>query len=143
MHLADGIEFWIVRKGDDLSKVAPEVMGAILGHRDDKKCLFCGDGHEIGAVIVTAWREPETNIYTTSICVDCAKRDDKKLAERMQQEVSSGFLAHVKMLDELEAMGLLETIGIDPVTGSKRRRLSAKGRELADLEDEAERPSKH
>jgi len=51
----------------------------------------------------------------------------------MQQEVSSGFLAHVKMLDELEAMGLLETVEIDPVTGGKRRRITDKGRAVVKI----------
>jgi hypothetical protein len=35
------IEFWIVRKGDDPWKVAPEVGDAISGH-SPRKCLFCG-----------------------------------------------------------------------------------------------------
>ena len=43
MHM---IEFWIMRKDEDARKVAPEVGGAILRHRDNGKCLFCGDGHE-------------------------------------------------------------------------------------------------
>jgi hypothetical protein len=53
------IEFWIVRKGEDARKVAPEVAEAILEHPDNKKCLFCGDGHEIGAVIAFSLRAPD------------------------------------------------------------------------------------
>src|SRR5262245_46527701 len=46
MHM---IDFWIVRKGEDAWKVAPEVGDAILRHPDNGKCLFCGDGHHIVA----------------------------------------------------------------------------------------------
>ena len=49
------IEFWIVRKGEDARKVAPEVAEAILEHPDNQKCMFCSDGHEIGAVIAFCW----------------------------------------------------------------------------------------
>ena len=98
-------------------------------------------------MIAFCWRGPNADIYTAEICMHCAGHSDEKLAGMTQQTVFPDRVARMldieKACDELEAMGLLETIGIDPVTGSKRRRLSAKGRELADLEDEAERPSKH
>ena len=58
------IEFWIVRKGEDPWKVAPEVSDGISAHPDNGKCLFCGDGHEIGAVIAFCWREPNAEICT-------------------------------------------------------------------------------
>ena len=61
------IEFWIVRKDEDPCKVAPEVDDAILQHPNNGKCLFCGDGHEIAAVMAFCWREPDANIYTAGI----------------------------------------------------------------------------
>ena len=98
-------------------------------------------------MIAFCWRGPNAD-YTAEICMHCAGHSDEKLAEMTQQRAFPDrvacMLELIKACDELEAMGSLETIGINPVTGSKRRRLSAKGRqELADLEDEAERPSKH
>jgi hypothetical protein len=126
------IDFWIVRKGEDARKVAPEVAEAISRRHDNKKCLFCGDGHETGAVIAFCW--PDDDIYTAEICMDCAKHSDEKLAEMTQQEVFpervAGLREFTQTADELEALGLLETVGIDPVTRSKRRRITAKGREL-------------
>jgi len=84
------IEFWIVRKGKDAWKLAPEVGGVISGHPDNGKCLFCGDGHEIMAVIAFCWREPDAHIYTAGICMGCeARYSDQKLAEMTQQEVFS------------------------------------------------------
>src|SRR5262249_31276551 len=53
---ADGIDFWVVRKGEDAYKVAPEVADEILEHPNDGVCLFCGDGHKISAVIGFRWR---------------------------------------------------------------------------------------
>jgi hypothetical protein len=46
---ADGIDFWVVRKGEDAYKVAPEVADEISEHPNDGVCLFCGDGHKISA----------------------------------------------------------------------------------------------
>jgi len=139
------IEFWIVRKSEDAWQVAPEVADAISEHPDNKKCLFCGDGHETGAVIAFCW--PDDNIYTAGICMDCAKHSDEKLAEMTQQEVFPDRVARrresTQAADELEAMGLLETVEIDPVTRQKRRRISAKGRKQLDLEDLAKHRSKH
>ena len=37
------------------------------------------------------------------------------------------------LCEKLEATGLLETVGTDPVTGSKVRRITAKGKERPDL----------
>jgi hypothetical protein len=130
------IDFWIVRKGEDAWKVAPAVGDAISEHPDNKKCLFCGDGHEIGAVIAFCWREPEAEICTAGICVDCAGHDDEKLVEMTQQEVFPDRverLLYIEALcEKLEAAGLLETMGTDPVTGSKVRRITAKGKECPD-----------
>jgi HEAT repeat protein len=39
--------------------------------------------------------------------------------------------------------GLLETVGIDPITGSKRRKLTSAGREQAELEAQAKHATKH
>ena len=70
-------------------------------------------------------------------CVRCAGHDDEKLAEMTQQEVFPDWVEHllsiIKLCDELEAMGLIETVGIDPVGGSKVRRMTAKGREHPEL----------
>jgi hypothetical protein len=127
------IDFWIVRKGEDAWKVAPEVGNVISEHPDNKKCLFCGFPHEIGAVIAFCWREPDAEIYTAGICVDCAGHNDEKLAEMTQQwvfpERVALLLSILEIFDEMEAMGLVETVGIDPVTGQKRHRLTAKGRQ--------------
>jgi hypothetical protein len=139
MHM---IEFWIVRKGEDAWKVAPEVGDAILRHPDNGKCLFCGDGHKIVAVIAFCWRESDADLYTAGICMDCeARHSDEQLAEKTQQEVFADRVAFVlsieRTCDQMEAEGLLKTVGIDPITGSKRRQLTSAGRERADLEARA------
>ena len=82
------IDFWIVRKGEDSWKVAPAVGDAISEHPDNRKCLFCGDGHEIGAVIAFCWREPGAEICTAGICVDCARHDDATLVEMSNKRCS-------------------------------------------------------
>ena len=65
----------------------------------------------------------------------------------VQQEVFPDLLEVARSIaevtDQMEARGLLETIGIDPITGSKRRRLTAKGRECADLEAQVKEATKH
>jgi hypothetical protein len=141
------IEFWIVRKGDDPWKVAPEVADAISGH-PPRKCLFCGEGQEIIAVIAFHWRAPDAHLYTAGLCQRCeAGHGDENLAEMVQQEVFPDLLAVARSIeevcDQMEAKGLLETMGIDPITGSKRRRLTAKGRESADLEARVKEATKH
>ena len=141
------IEFWIVRKGEDPWKVAPEVGDAILEHPDNGKCLFCGDDHEIVAVIAFCWREPDANLYTAGICMGCAARhSDEKLAAMTQQEVFPDRVARMLSIeeacDQLEAMGLLET-DIDLVTGFKRWRVTAKGREQDALEAQAKDATQH
>jgi hypothetical protein len=128
------IEFWIVRKGDDPWKVAPEVGDAVSGHTEDGKCLFCGESQEIIAVIAFCWRAPEADLFTAGLCRRCeAGHSDEKLAEMVQQKVFPDFLALARSIeevsDQMEGRGLLETTGIDPITGSKRRRLTANGRE--------------
>ena len=80
------IEFWIVRKGEDTRKVAPEIADAISEHPDNQKCMFCSDDHEIGAVIAFRWM-PGASIYTARICVNCMKHSDEKLAEMAQEKV--------------------------------------------------------
>jgi len=76
-----------------------------------------------------------------------ARYSDQKLAEMTQQEVFSDRVAHllsiVEACDQMEAMGLLETVGLDPITGLKQRQLTAKGRELAELEAQAKEATKH
>jgi hypothetical protein len=125
MHLAEGIEFWIVRKGEDPYKVAPKVADEISKHPDNRECFFCGESHEIGAVIAFYLREPEADAYTAGIFVDCAKHDDEKLAERTHRV--EGLREYMQMSDELEEMGFLETTGIDPITGERQRRITDKG----------------
>jgi hypothetical protein len=144
------IEFWIVRRGEDPWTVAPEAGDAISRHRhrSKTKCLFCGDGPEIAAVMAFCWREPDARIYTAGICMVCeAKHSDEELAEMTQQEVFPERVADVLALEEvaieLEAEGIVETVGIDPISGQRRRRLTAKGRERAELEAQAEDATKH
>ena len=139
------IEFWIVLKGEDAWKVAPEVAAAISAHPDsNKKCLLCGEDHESAAVIAFCWREPDADICTAGTCMHCAGHSDEQLAQMTQQRVFRDPVVRMieKTCDEFEAMGLLETVGIDPVTGLKQRRLTAKGQEKDDLEAEAKRLSK-
>jgi hypothetical protein len=69
------------------------------------------------------WREPDTDLYTAGICQRCeAGHSDEKLSEMVQQEVFSDRVARLRSIeevsDEMEARGLLETIGLDPITGS-------------------------
>jgi hypothetical protein len=140
------IEFWIVRKGEDAWKVAPVVGDAIARHPDNGKCLFCGDGHKIVAVIAFCWREPDAVIYTAGICMGCeALHSDERLAEMTQQEVFPDRVALVLSIeqacDQMESEGLLQTVGIDPITGSKRRKLTYAGR--AELEAQANQATKH
>ena len=144
------IEFWIVRRGEDPWTVAPEVGDAISRHRhrSKTKCLFCGDGHEIAAVMAFCWRAPDARIYTAGICMGCvAKHSDEELAEMTQQEVFAERVAHMlaveKVTSELEAEGIIEAVGIDPINGLKRWGLTAKGRERAELLAQAEDATKH
>jgi hypothetical protein len=141
------IEFWIVRKGEDAWKVAPEVGDAILRHPDNGKCLFCGDGHKIVAVIAFCWREPDAELYTAGNCIDCkARHSDEQLAEKTQQEVFADRIACLldieRECDQMEAEGLLKTVGIDPITGSKRRQLTSAGRKAA-AQAQAKQATKH
>ena len=145
MHM---IDFWIVRKGEDAWKVAPEVGDAILRHPDNGKCLFCGDGHHIVAVIAFCWREPGADIYTAGICMGCeALHSDEKLTEMTQQEVFPDRVALVLSIeqtcDQMEAQGLLKTVGVDPITGSKRRQVTSAGRQQAEVEAQAKQARKH
>jgi hypothetical protein len=79
--------FWIVRKGEDPYKVAPEVAGAIadelLEPFDNKECAFCANKAPSAAVIA---HRVGTDLYTASICADCARMSDEQLAEKTQQE---------------------------------------------------------
>ena len=47
-----------------------------------------------------------------------------------------------EVCSQLEAMGWVET-GTDPISGSKRYRLTAKGREQAEFEAQAKKGKKH
>jgi len=136
MHQAEGIDFWIVRQGEDAYKVAPEVADEISEHPNDGVCLFCGDGHKISAVIAFRWRVDAgmcavKTCGTGGICVDCARHSDEKLAEMILHALPDRDARQHSVMEEMEAMGLLETVG-DPITGSKQRRLTAKGQ--AELE---------
>jgi hypothetical protein len=111
------IDFWIVRRGENAQNIAPDIYKLILKHPDRKKCLFCGDGHEIGAVVAFCWREPGAEILTTGICADCAGHEDDKLAEMTGKEVFPEWFTFVKCLDELKAMGLIERVEDNPATG--------------------------
>jgi hypothetical protein len=86
-QLTRQIDFWVVRKGEDPYKVAPEAADAIAQFPRENVCLFCGFDHETGAMVAFRWREdPETQIYAAEICVDCAKHSNEKLAELTEQE---------------------------------------------------------
>jgi predicted Fe-S protein YdhL (DUF1289 family) len=94
MSKAEGIDFWIVRKGEDPYKVAPEVANIISEdiskHPNDRKCMFCGDGCELAAIAairVRIYSEQKlvTNVATAGLCVDCAKHGDEKLAWLTQE----------------------------------------------------------
>ena len=74
------IGFWIVRKGENMGEIPPEVRDAISAHPHNK-CLFCGEGRELGAVVAFRGREPKTPIGTARVCTACAQHDDEKLAE--------------------------------------------------------------
>ena len=68
-------KFWIVRKGEDARKVAPEVADAIANHPDSNpQCLCCGRDHLRAAVM--AWREQDF-IMTAGVCVYCAQPSSK------------------------------------------------------------------
>src|SRR5262249_49234126 len=92
--------------------------------------------HGSAAVIAFCLREPNADIYTAGICTHCARHSDEQLAQMTQQKVFRDLFVRMleKMCDEWEATGLLETVGIDPVTGLKQRRLTAKGWEKAEAE---------
>jgi hypothetical protein len=95
MSKAEGINFWIVRKGEDPHKVAPEVAHIIAKdiseHPNDKTCMFCGDGCELAAIVAIQIRiyfeqsdELVTNVATAGLCADCAKHGDEKLTRLTQ-----------------------------------------------------------
>jgi hypothetical protein len=89
MHQTKRIDFWIVREGEDPYEVAPKAAGAlaeeILEPRN-KVCLFCPNKAQSVAVIAFRLHEPGADIYTTSICEDCARMSDEQLAEKTRQE---------------------------------------------------------
>jgi hypothetical protein len=71
------IDFWIVRKGEDARKVAPEdIADAIANHPDSNpQCLLCDDDHFSAAV--GAFRSPEDGVICTAgVCAICAGRSD-------------------------------------------------------------------
>jgi len=73
--------------------------------------------------------------------VDCARHSDEKLAEMILHALPDRDARQHSVMEEMEAMGLLETVEIDPVTGEKRRQITAKG--LAELEAQERDRSKH
>ena len=89
------IDFWVVRKGEDTQKVAPEIADAISEHPDNQKCMFCSDAHEIGGMIAFRWM-PGASIYTARICVNCMKHSDEKLAEMAQEKVFPDRVAEIE-----------------------------------------------
>jgi|SRR5215831_5263734 len=105
------IDFWIVRKGEDAHNleweiakaigvepdysVDPEVAKALSEHSDNQKCMFCSDGHEIGATIAFRWMRG-ASIYTAQICANCAKHSNKTLAEMTQQKVFPDRIASIE-----------------------------------------------
>jgi len=52
--------------------------------------------------------------------VDCARHSDEKLAEMILHALPDRDARQHSVMEEMEALGLLETVEIDPVTGSKR-----------------------
>jgi hypothetical protein len=70
------------------------------------------------------------------------RHDRRRFATKKHASVA-GLREFTRTADELEALGLLETVEIDPVTGSKRRQITAKGRKLFDLNAQAKHRSKH
>jgi hypothetical protein len=86
--MTEQIDFWIVRKGDNLDEVASEAVDAITQFPRENVCLFCGFDHKTGAIVAFRWREdPDAYIYAAEFCVDCAKHSNEKLAELAEQEL--------------------------------------------------------
>jgi hypothetical protein len=85
--MTEQIKFWVVREGEDPYKVAPEVAGAIadelLEPFDNKECAFCANKAPSAAVIA---HRVGADIYTASVCVDCARMSDEQLAEEARQD---------------------------------------------------------
>src|SRR5262249_58089884 len=106
-------------------KVAPEVADEISEDGKEGVWLVCGDGHKISEVIAFRWRVDAgvcavKTCGTGGICVDCARHSDEKLAEMILHALPDRDARQHSVMEEMEAMGLLETVGIDPITGSKR-----------------------
>jgi hypothetical protein len=95
------INLWIIRKGEDPREVAPEVADRIADYPDNNKCLFCGDGHERGAVIAFC-KPADGNISVAGICLVCASFGRHKLTELTHREIwnSPQELAFSKVDDE-------------------------------------------
>ena len=69
------IKYWLVRKGEDAWKVAPEVADAISKHRHpNQKCLFCRENHLCAAVVT--WRDRD-HVMTADMCAHCAEHSDE------------------------------------------------------------------
>jgi hypothetical protein len=101
--MTEQIDFWIVRKGENPYKVAPEAADAITRFPRDDVCLFCGFDHKTGAIVAFRWREdPDTHIYAAEICVDCAKHSNEKLAELTEQE--AGHIWRTEMPRAFQAL---------------------------------------
>jgi hypothetical protein len=81
------VNFWVVREGEDPYKIAPEVAGAIadelLEPFDKKDCAFCENKAPSAAVIA---HRVGADIYTASICADCARMNNEQLAEKARED---------------------------------------------------------
>jgi hypothetical protein len=123
MSKAEGINFWIVRKGEDPYEAAPEVAGAIadelLEPFDKKDCAFCSNKAPSAAVIA---HRAGADLYTASICADCARMSDGQLAEKARaaekRSMSSKRIRAAR--EELTRRGVLVDSGekrLNPKTG--------------------------
>jgi hypothetical protein len=87
--MTEQIEFWIVRKGEDVQRSCPpEVAGAVVSseHPNNHTCIFCSGGPKAGATIGLRW-VPGAPIYTARICVNCARHSDKTLVDMAHQKM--------------------------------------------------------
>jgi hypothetical protein len=122
--MTEQIDFWIVRKDGDPYKVAPEVAGAIadelLEPFDNKECAFCSNKAPSAAVIA---HRLGADLYTSSVCADCARMSDGQLAEKTRaagkRSMSSKRIRAAR--EELTRRGVLVDSGekrLNPKTGN-------------------------
>jgi hypothetical protein len=117
--MTEQIKFWVVREGEDPYKVAPEVAGAIadelLEPFDNKECAFCTNKAPSSAVIA---HRVGADIYTASICADCARMTDEQLAEKAQQDAKAAEQRRAEIRTAYQS--LIDDGSIVP-TGEMRR----------------------